>query len=420
MGEVIIPYKPRDEFKGFHERKERWSAMVAHRRAGKTVAHINELLRGALQCEKSNPRFAYLAPLYKQAKDVAWQYLKDAIAPLREHGATANESELRVDLPNGGRVRLYGADNPDSLRGIYLDGAVLDEFADMNPTIWTEVLLPALTDRQGWAAFIGTPKGRNTFYDICENAKNDDNWYYGELKISDTKLISDEELDVLRKSMTQDQYDQEFECSFQAAITGSYYGQLMKQAEDDNRITKVPYDPVVSVQTAWDLGIGDATSIWFFQQVGMEIRCIDFYESSGQGLDHYVKILREKPYLYTDEQIFPHDAKAKELGTGKSREEVLNSLGVRCRILPAQSVDDGINAVRNILPRIWFDEEKCARGIEALRQYRKEWDDKLQVFKNRPLHDWCSHPCDAMRYLAMGIERKKKKQKLEINTKWVV
>lgn len=382
------------------------------------MGHVNELLRGGLECELPNPRFAYVAPLYKQAKDIAWQYLKDSIAPLRAHGATANESELRVDLPNGGRVRLYGADNPDSLRGIYLDGAVLDEFADMNPTIWTEVLLPALADRKGWAAFIGTPKGRNSFFEICEKAKNDTDWYYGELKVSDTKLIPEEELAMMRKNMTQDQYDQEFECSFQAAITGSYYGRLMNEAEE--RITNVPYDPVALVETAWDLGIGDSTAIWFFQQVGQEIHCIDYYEASGEGLAHYAKVLKDKPYLYSDEQILPHDCKAKELGTGKSREEVLNGLGIKCRILPQQRVEDGINAARNILPRVWFDVEKCARGVEALRQYRKEWDDKLQVFKNRPLHDWTSHGSDAFRYLAMGLERRQKKSKLKYNTKWVV
>jgi len=418
MAEIEIPYKPREEFKAFHSRKQRWSAMVAHRRAGKTVAHVNDALRGALECERPNPRFAYVAPLYKQAKDIAWQYLKDAIAPLRQYGATTNESELRADLPNGGRVRLYGADNPDSLRGIYLDGAVLDEFADMNPTIWTEVLLPALADRRGWAAFIGTPKGRNSFFDICEKAKDDPDWYFGELKVSDTNLIHKDELVMMRKSMTVDQYDQEFECSFQAAITGSYYGQLMNEAE--KRITNVSYDPAVLVGTAWDLGIGDSTAIWFYQQVGQEIHCIDYYETSGEGLAHYVKIMKEKPYVYTDEHTLPHDCKARELGTGKSREEVLNALGIKCRILSQQRVEDGINAARNILPRVWFDKEKCGRGIEALRQYRKEWDDKQQVFKNRPLHDWTSHGSDAFRYLAMGLERLQKKKKLNYNTKWVV
>ncbi|MBT5798115.1 MAG: hypothetical protein HOI09_12080, partial [Porticoccaceae bacterium] len=170
----------------------------------------------------------------------------------------------------------------------------------------------------------------------------------------------------------------------------------------------------------WDLGIGDSTVIWFFQQVGQEVHCIDYYEASGEGLEHYVKVLRSKPYLYTEEQILPHDCKAKELGTGKSREEVLNELGVRCRILPASRVEDGINATRNLLPRVWFDENKCTRGIEALCQYRKEWDDKLQIFKSKPLHDWSSHAADAMRYLAMGLERTKTKTPLVLNTGYVV
>ena len=185
---------------------------------------------------------------------------------------------------------------------------------------------------------------------------------------------------------------------------GSYYAQLLLNAKDDERIISVPYDPSVKVHTAWDLGIGDATSIWFFQLVGHEVHIIDFYENSGVGLEHYVNVLNSKPYAY-GESLLPHDARAKELGTGKSREEVLVSLGVRPEILPAQSVEDGINAVRTLLPRCWFDERKCKDGLRALRRYHREFDDKRRTFKPRPVHDWASHAADAFRYLAMGMDR---------------
>src|SRR3990167_4508156 len=221
---VTINYTPRRQFVKFHDRTERFACIVAHRRAGKTVACVHDLQRGALRCQLVRPRFAYIAPFYKQAKAVAWDYLKDAMLPLRQYGATANESELRVDYPNGGQVRLYGADNLDALRGIYLDGVVPDEFADMDPRLWPEVIRPALADRLGWAAFIGTPKGRGAFYDMWQRSQKESNWYSLMLKASDTGLISQDELDSAKRDLSEDQYAQEFECSFDAAIVGSYYG----------------------------------------------------------------------------------------------------------------------------------------------------------------------------------------------------
>lgn len=402
---ILIPYGPRPQLIAFHNRTERFACLVAHRRFGKTVGCINDLQRGALTCTRDRPRFAYLAPYLKQAKTVAWDYLLHYSAGVP--GVKANHSELRVDYPNGGQVRLYGADNADGMRGIYLDGVVLDEPADMNPRVWPEIIRPALSDRQGWAAFIGTPKGKNGFYDIREQAKSEDDWFFLELKASETGILPQSELDAARKDMTPDQYAQEYECSFEAAIQGAYYAKLLQTAETDKRIGRVPYDPKLQVTTAWDLGIGDSTAIWFVQQTGQEVRIIDYYESSGVGLDHYAKVLKEKPYAYRD-HILPHDAEVKELGTGRSRKETLYSLGIKCQIIPAQSVEDGINAARLLIHRCWFDETKCAKGLEALRQYRVEFDDKLKAFKNRPLHDWTSHAADAFRYLALGLRKDEK------------
>ena len=402
---VSIDYKARPQFAAFHARLERFACIVAHRRAGKTVACVHDLQRGALQSHKLRPRFAYLSPFLRQSKQVAWDYLRAAMGPSRAIGASVHETELRVDYPNGGQVRLFGADNPDALRGIYLDGVVLDEYADMDPRVWSEIIRPALADRQGWAVFIGTPKGRNAFFDLWRRAQSEPGWFSLMLKASETGLIAPEELALARRDLSEAQYAQEFECSFDAAVVGAYYGALMRQAESDGRITGVPYDPAALVWTAWDLGIRDATAIWFAQMVGREIRIIDYYEASGVDLGHYARALMAKPYAYAG-HIVPHDAQAKELGTGKSRLEVLAGLGLKgITLAPMHRIEDGINAVRVVIPRCWFEAKKCARGLDALRLYRAEHDDKLGVLRPHPVHDWTSHAADAFRYLAMTLDR---------------
>ena len=398
-----IKYKPRKLAKAFHNRSERYAIIVAHRRFGKTVAAINDLIKDALTIPRKNVRVAYIAPYYRQAKAIAWDYLLEYTKDIQ--GSVANASELRVDFPNGGRIRLFGADNYDAMRGLYFDAVVLDEPADFPANAWPTVIRPAIADRKGRATFIGTPKGKNEFWDIYNSAQGDANWFAGMYKASETDILDEEELTEAKKAMGEDRYDQEFECSFEAAIQGAYYAQEMKTATSDKRITNVSYDPAAAVVTAWDLGIGDSTSIWFAQFVGQEIRLIDYYENSGVGLDVYAKALSEKGYHY-DQHILPHDVQVKELGTGKSRLETLDALGIRnVTIAPKLSVDDGIQAARSMLARCWFDEVKCARGVEALRQYRREFDEKLKSWRGRPLHDWTSHPADSFRYLAVGYRK---------------
>lgn len=419
---VVIPYTPRGQFKAYHNRKERWACVAAHRRCGKTVACINDLIKGALTCTKPNARFAYIAPLFTQAKDVAWTYLKHFTATIP--GVETNESELRVDMPNGARVRLYGADNYDRMRGIYLDGVVLDEYADMDPRAWAEVIRPALSDRQGWATFIGTPKGRNAFYEIMhggENfagASNDPDWFSMTLKASETGLVAASELEAMRKVLTPEQYEQELECSFDAAIVGAYYGREMQALEGQKRIMRVPWEPSLPVYTAWDLGLDDATAIWFAQMAGSEIRLIDYYEANNTALTEVARVIRnEKPYTYA-EHYLPHDVQIREMMTNKSRKESLEALQIRNIVVtPAERVEEGINAARMMLPKCVFDAEQCKRGIEALKQYRREWDDKLKTFRLRPLHDWTSHGADAFRYLAMNIKPKAAAQKLAYPTR---
>jgi hypothetical protein len=412
-------YASREQFVPFHERTQRWACIVAHRRAGKTVACIGDLVLAALTTKKTNARFAYITPHYNQAKDVAWQYVKDFASQVP--GATFNESELRVDFPNGARLRLYGADNYDRLRGVYFDGVVLDEFADMDPRAWTEVIRPALSDRNGWAVFIGTPKGENAFYEVYERSVDDPEWFSLMLKSSQTGILPPDELRAARRDMTVEQFAQEYECSFQAALQGAYYGRDFAVVDEDERVCSVPVENSVPVNVAFDLGIGDSTALIFFQQVGREIRIIDSYEASGHGLAHYAKVLQDRGYLYGD-YLFPHDVEVRELGSGRSRYDTLVDLGINPTVVPNIGVDDGINAVRRLFPRFWFDKEKTRDLVRALRQYRTEFDEKRRVFKAKPLHDWTSHYADAMRYLAVGLQETKPKSTRLIrpDTNWIV
>lgn len=395
----IIPYAPRRVFLPYHNRTQRFSVGVAHRRCGKTVATINDKIKRAITTDKQHYRAAYLAPYLKQAKDVAWEYLKRYSQPL--WGKAPNESELYVELLNGARIKIYGADNPDALRGGYLDDATLDEYADMYPGIWGSVIRPMLADRLGSATFIGTPKGRNSFCEIYERAKVDPDWFPFFLPASETRIIPQSELDAAAREMTPEQYAQEFECSFEAAIVGAYYGRDMAEAERAGRLASVPYDPALPVYTAWDLGIGDSTAIWFWQAHLNELRVIDFYEANGHGLDHYAKVIHAKPYRVEADYV-PHDARVRELGTGRTRVETMQSLGLKPRLVPAHKVMDGINALRVMFPRTYWDREACKDGLEALRQYRADYDEKARVFRDSPKHDWTSHAADAARYMAMA------------------
>jgi phage terminase large subunit len=380
-----VSYAPRPEFREYHARDKRWSCIVAHRRAGKTVATVFDLLTCALGTSKRNARYAYIAPFYSQAKATAWDYLKRYSEPLN---AKILESELSIELENGNRVRLYGADNPDALRGQYFDGVVLDEYGDQRPTIWGEIIRPLLADRQGWATFIGTPKGRNHFYDIREQARTNHDWLFVELRASETSILPAAELADARKSMTDAQYSQEFECAFDVPALGAIYAKEYQAARESKRICRVPYDPLLPVSTHWDIGIGDNTAIWFAQRHTAEIRVIDYYEANSQPLDHYVGVLKSKPYLYGDDWL-PHDAQARELTSGKSALEILRALGRKVSITPKLGIEDGINAARMVFPRCYFDEAATTRGLECLQNYRRERNEKLGEFRSTPVHDWC-------------------------------
>lgn len=387
---------------------------MAHRRFGKTVREINELIKRAATCDKPNPRYAYLAPYYAQAKAVAWDYLKHFAGPLL--AGKPMESELSVELVNGARVRLYGADNPDALRGIYLDGVVLDEYGDMRPSVWGEIIRPLLTDRQGWASFIGTPKGKNHFHEMAAKARDSDDWYYQELKASETGVLPEAELLDASRDMTPEQFAQEFECAFDVPALGAIYAKELAAAKCDNRIGRVPYDASVLVNTAWDLGIGDDTAIWFYQTVGREVHVIDYYASNGEPLPHYLSVLASKPYNYGQHNV-PHDAQGRELYTGKSIVDMAAAAGVRMNVLPRLDVEQGINAARVLFARIWIDERACEKGLESLMNYRWDFNAKLGEFKPRPIHDWASHGADAFRYMAVAHRDENKSDSAPINYK---
>lgn len=407
--DVELDYCPRDVFLDFHERQERWAVIVAHRRCGKTVACINDLIYKALVDGKEDGRYAYLAPYYAQAKSIAFDYLMRFSEPVR---ANHNVSELWVELINGARIRLFGADNADSLRGLYLDGVVLDEFADMKPSLWGAVLRPLLSDRRGWAVFIGTPKGHNQFWEIYNNATKDNSWYVKTLRASQTGLIPQEELDDAKKMQTQDQYLAEWECDFESAIIGAYYGKEMRQLTDQGRILDIDYDPMFPVHTAWDLGYSDDTAIWWFQVVHGEIRLLDYHSSNGQPVAFYAGIIqsreREKGYVYGTHYL-PHDARAKTLASNKSIiEQLSDKIPLKClKIVPSLSLQDGIQATRLALTRAWFD-HKCEDGIECLRQYQREYDEDKKVFRDKPRHDWTSHGADAFRMLSIAWKEEAK------------
>ena len=398
---------------------QRWACMVCHRRAGKTVAAVNDLIRGAVSCPHPRPQFAYIAPFRDQAKRVAWDYLKHYSEPV--WGDKPNESELSVKLMGGSKISVFGADNADALRGIYLDGAFLDEFGDFKPSVWGNVIRPALSDRAGWAVFGGTPKGRNEFWEVRERArKNPDEWFLLELAASTSGLIDPGELEQAKKQLTEDQYAQEYEIDFTAALPGAYFGREMVIAERAGRITSVEYDPAVPVHTAWDIGYRDDTAIWWYQVVRNEIHVIDYHASSGQSIEFYIKVIADRAYPYGTHWL-PHDAKAKTLASGgKSIVEQL-AVGLdfkKLSIVPNLEVQDGIQAARKALGITWFDEQRCTEGLEALRQYQREHDEDKKAFKEKPRHDWTSHCADAFRMLAVAwrAEEPKRKQHEQVRS----
>lgn len=400
----INAYQPRDVFLPLHQRGKRWSVVVAHRRCGKTVAMCADIVLGALECPHPRPQFAYLAPFRDQAKKVAWTYLKELTKPL--WAKPPNETELKITIHNhkGDESTIYvgGADNFDSWRGMYFDGVVLDEVGQIRPSAWYSVLRASLADRLGWAIFAGTPAGKNFFWQMREEARlNPETHLLLELPASKTNILHPEELRDARAQMTEETYAVEFECSFDASVPGAYWAKLIGEAYDDKRVGDYPVDPEMPVDLVADLGYTDSCSWWGWQTGPDGYRVVEFYEADNQPISHYIDWIKSRPYKVGTVWL-PHDAKAKSLQTGKSIIEQFLVAGITPRIVPDLSLQDGIEAARLTIPKCYFDEGKTYDGLEHLRAYMREWDERTQTFRNKPKHDQHSHGSDAFRYLALA------------------
>jgi hypothetical protein len=390
---------------------KRFGAVVTHRRFGKTVLSLNQLIFRCLENtrRKPEPRYAFIQPFLGQVKTTAWQYLQDFTAYVP--GVQTNISDLRVTLPNGGWVRLFGADNPQAFRGGYFDGVVLDEYAKMAHYLFSEIIRPTLTDFLGFCYFLDTPQGKNDFHKRCEQAKVDPAWFYAQHKASQTGIIPASELQAAQKDMTADEYAQEYECSFEASIKGAIFAQELEAARAGGRVSRIPVEPTIPIDTDWDLGVGDSTSIWFSQSLRSgEVRLVDYHEASGEGLPYYAQVLKQKGYTYGTHWA-PHDIQVRELASGRSRLEAAASLGIRFSVAPNVPLEDGIHAARMLFPRCWFDADKCKAGLEALQHYRRDYNTRLNEFKPTPVHDWSSHAADSFRYLSVRQKTPVEKQK---------
>jgi len=432
---ITIEYCPRRWAEKLHDSLCRWAVLVLHRRAGKTTCILNHHQRAALDDDWERRRlrallptspdadlsalmrhriYWHVMPSYKQAKLVAWEMLKHfaSVVP----GVKFNESELLVKYPNGNRIQLIGADNPDSLRGPGLSGLSMDEYSQHPPNVFGEVLSKALADHLGYAIFAGTIKGPDQLYTMYEAAKHDLSWCAlwqdidGSLASEDGATIdalrqaleADRKL-VLQGLMTQAEYDQEWYLSPEAAIKGAWYGIEMQAARSEGRICRVPYDPSLPVDTDWDLGI-DAMAIWFTQSLRSgEVHVIDYHEDIGGGLPACAQVLNEKRYVY-GKHTAPHDIETREIASGLSRRQAAKNLGIDFHVANKISVADGIHAVKLLLARCWFDEEKCKHGLNALRHYKRQFNSRMNEFTATPVHDASSHAADGFRTFAVRYE----------------
>lgn len=433
MAEVILPHnwEPRtyqlslwNYMEGTDEGKR--AVEVWHRRSGKDVTAINIV---ACKSQERVGLYWHLLPTYKQGRAIVWNGFTRDGRKFLDHFppgivSEINNTEMRITFTNGSQYQVVGTDKIDSLVGTNPIGCIFSEYSLHDPGAW-DLLRPILLENGGWALFIYTARGRNHGYTLAEMAKKNSKWHCEVLKAGDdgTKkpdgkpIFSDAQIQEERDTgMAEELIQQEYYCSFDAPFVGSYYGPQMLKAEKDGRMLEdIPYDERLPVETWWDLGMDDSTTIWFVQKYGMEYRLIDYYENSGEGLPHYAKVLsgqiqggEHRSAYYYGSHLGPHDIEVRELGSGKSRRETARSLGIKFTVGKCHEVSDGIEVVRTLLGVCYFSMRRCMRGIEALRQYRKAWDDTNKVFRNTPLHDWTSHAADSFRIGAMGTRERRK------------
>jgi hypothetical protein len=409
-------YNPRPQFLPYHNRTQRYACIIAHRRAGKSFALLNDIIVRSLTPRQDGLRqqFAMMAPTATQARSIAWAYLKEQTAPFaRFPGYKVLEQHLTVTLPDpnntnlpGSTIMLVGAENAERLRGLFLDGIVIDEAADIADFIISSIIRPALADRQGWMTISGTVKSVDDYlwrtHELAEKLPL--LWFSANLKASETGIIPQHELEDLRNTMSEEAYQVEFENNVLAATTG----RILLPYMNAQQVTKVPYDPAgMAPITAWDLGVSDSTAIWVMQMCGREPHVLAYYQQSGKGLEHYVDWLSKLPYANRlGAHLLPHDSKVRELGSGKSRIETLRNMGMRnLKVVPRLPKDQQIEAARQLLPKCWFNEDTTIDGRKALRNYSFSFDPKRNVFSLAPLHDQWSNGADSFQILAVGMKR---------------
>lgn len=413
---IEVEYKPRQWAIDFHASVKRWIILVLHRRAGKTTAILNHLQRDAVRVP--NSQYAFIATTYTQVKMIAWDIAKHISKdiPKVQH---LNTTPFTVIYPNGSKIYLLGSDNPDALRGLALWGGGQDESSQQPSNLFTEVISKCLADHLGYWIWAGTPRGKNQFYRTYVAGKQNPSEYTTIFKTIDDSLreekgqtinnlgraLEDDRRLVSIGEMTQEEFDQEWYCSFEAAIRGAYYARQISEARKDGRIKRVPYDQMIHVHTVWDLGIGKNLAIGFYQKIGRELHMIDFWQGDERdGIPQAAKLLQDKPYIY-GKHFAPHDIRAVEQGSGKSKLETAKALKINFVIVKNIGVDNGINAGRLMFSRLWIDEINCSYWLDAISQYHQEWDEKRGMFIEKPYHDWTSHPADVHRYASLAEDQ---------------
>ena len=395
---VVIPYTPRKHFMALHTTTKRWKFVVAHRRAGKSVAAINEMIKRALENTRTEPppRYAYVGPSFDQTKDLIWGYLKQFAGGIP--GVKFLEGDLMCLLPNGASIRLYGgAAAYERMRGLYFDGIMLDEFPLLNPSVFSTVVRPCLADYRGWAIISGTSNGDDHFAALRNKNLNNPAWEIFDIPVTQTDALHPDEVLEMTADMTAEEYAREMLCSFDAPVEGSYYGEIINDLNLNGRITGVPYDPAAPVYTWWDLGIDDATVCWYVQKIGQEIHVINYDSWTGKGLPEIYADMKRHKYNFAT-HVKPHDIKARELGTGRSRYEVAVEHLDDVFVCPMHRVEDGIEAARSVLRLCWFDEKNCELGLSALKNYHRSKAGK-------PVHNWASHGADGFRTGAVALDQ---------------
>lgn len=380
---------------------------IMPRRAGKDIVAFNIAIR---QLVNKVCTIYYIFPTYNQGRKILWDALTidgkrilDFIPP--EIIKAKNSSEMKITFANDSVLQFVGSNNYDRLVGTNPYGVIFSEYALQDPRVY-QYIRPILNANQGWALFISTPRGKNHMWELYQIAKNSDDWFCYKLTLDDTRHIPYVEIERERAEglLSEDLIQQEYFTSFTLGVEGSYYAKYLDKMNLENRITCVPWESSFPVNTAWDIGVRDKTSIVFFQNVGQSVRIIDFYENSKEGLEHYVKVLKQKEYTY-GKHIGPHDIAVKEFGSGMTRIEKAKRLGINFIVAPRYPLEDGIEAVRSLFSKLWIDEVKCSVLLKSLENYRQEYDSKRQVYKSMPLHNWASHAADAMRYLAVSLPK---------------